>query len=360
MILGMGALAVLSVADLRRRRRQQRERADAAIHPRRRARHPVLQGHHAALSPREPCVRLDLPARRGRRRRSQRPGAVRQAPARSVRRAGPAIARDRRGAHVRRAHAHRRRTARRARAQESGVRRARARDRHRGHRDRPHRGAARAATTRAGRGRGARGGGGEEPFPGDDEPRDPHADERRAGHDRPARRHRAAAGADSACSTVAARQSVALLTILDDILDFSKIEAGKLELEHVPVALRPLIDEVCASLGPQATARNVRIGVQVGGDVAAGDHRRSGAAAADPAQPRGQRRQVHRRDGRVDVQARVDSSATAAVRARYRHRHDGRGDGAAVRALRAGRRGDDAPLRRHRPGPEHREARWRS
>ncbi|NUS61346.1 MAG: response regulator [Lysobacter sp.] len=57
--------------------------------------------------------------------------------------------------------------------------------------------------------------------------------------------------------------SVALLTILNDILDFSKIEAGKLDLERTPVALRALIEDVCASLAPQAAERNVRVGVQV-------------------------------------------------------------------------------------------------
>ncbi|MGO4551611.1 ATP-binding protein [Lysobacter sp. 2RAF19] len=102
--------------------------------------------------------------------------------------------------------------------------------------------------------------------------------------------------------------SVALLTILDDILDFSKIEAGKLELEHVPVALCPLIDAVCASLAPQANARNVHIGVHVDGDVppwVVGDPVRLRQIllnlAGNAVKFTGQ--------GRVDVEARVDSSA---------------------------------------------------
>ncbi|WP_430389236.1 ATP-binding protein [Dyella sp. 20L07] len=36
----------------------------------------------------------------------------------------------------------------------------------------------------------------------------------------------------------------ALLQILDDILDFSRIEAGRLQLEHAPFGLRPLLDDV--------------------------------------------------------------------------------------------------------------------
>ncbi len=102
--------------------------------------------------------------------------------------------------------------------------------------------------------------------------------------------------------------SVALLTILDDILDFSKIEAGKLDLEHVPVALRPLIDEVCASLAPQAKARKVRIDVQLHADVPP-------AIVGDPVRLR----QIllnlagnavkFTAGGRVTVEACVDSSA---------------------------------------------------
>ena len=40
------------------------------------------------------------------------------------------------------------------------------------------------------------------------------------------------------------RSSESMLLIINDILDFSKIEAGKLELEHVPLNLRELIEDV--------------------------------------------------------------------------------------------------------------------
>ena len=48
-----------------------------------------------------------------------------------------------------------------------------------------------------------------------------------------------------------------LLHLIDDILDFSKIEAGHLELEQAPVALRPLVADLCASLESLAGARAV-------------------------------------------------------------------------------------------------------
>ena len=104
--------------------------------------------------------------------------------------------------------------------------------------------------------------------------------------------------------------SVALLTILDDILDFSKIEAGKLMLEQVPVALRPLLGEVCASLGPQAKARNVHVALHVGDDVPA-------AVLGDPVRLR----QVllnlagnavkFTAEGRVDLEAHVQEGSLA-------------------------------------------------
>jgi signal transduction histidine kinase/CheY-like chemotaxis protein len=100
--------------------------------------------------------------------------------------------------------------------------------------------------------------------------------------------------------------SVGLLAILNDILDFSKIEAGKLDLERMPVALRPLIEDVCASLAPQASARNVRVGVHV-------DRTVPQAITGDPVRLR----QIllnlagnavkFTRDGCVDVEACVES-----------------------------------------------------
>ncbi|SDX47070.1 PAS domain S-box-containing protein [Allochromatium warmingii] len=48
-----------------------------------------------------------------------------------------------------------------------------------------------------------------------------------------------------------------LLHLIDDILDFSKIEAGRLELEQAPVALAPLVADLCAALEPLASSRAV-------------------------------------------------------------------------------------------------------
>ena len=51
--------------------------------------------------------------------------------------------------------------------------------------------------------------------------------------------------------------ALSLLTLIDDILDFSKIEAEKLKLEHIPVSLRDLVQDVCTSLKPLAERKRI-------------------------------------------------------------------------------------------------------
>jgi len=48
-----------------------------------------------------------------------------------------------------------------------------------------------------------------------------------------------------------------LLAIINDILDFSKIEAGKLSLEHTPLNLHDLIEDVQTMLAPMAQERGL-------------------------------------------------------------------------------------------------------
>ena len=51
--------------------------------------------------------------------------------------------------------------------------------------------------------------------------------------------------------------SFSLMRIIDDILDASKIEAGKLELEHVPIRLGPVIEGIAEIMRPSADQNNV-------------------------------------------------------------------------------------------------------
>ena len=67
--------------------------------------------------------------------------------------------------------------------------------------------------------------------PGQHEPRDPDADERRHRHDRIAPRTPRSTTEQQSYAETIRGSGEALLTVINDILDFSKIEAGKMTLE---------------------------------------------------------------------------------------------------------------------------------
>jgi PAS domain S-box-containing protein len=50
-----------------------------------------------------------------------------------------------------------------------------------------------------------------------------------------------------------------LLAIIDDILDFSKIEAGRLELEHIPVRIESIVENVGETLLPLAQGKGIEL-----------------------------------------------------------------------------------------------------
>jgi signal transduction histidine kinase/CheY-like chemotaxis protein len=55
----------------------------------------------------------------------------------------------------------------------------------------------------------------------------------------------------------------ALLSLIEELLDYSKIEAGKIDLEHRPFALGPLIEDITELLAPRAQARKLEIAAYV-------------------------------------------------------------------------------------------------
>jgi PAS domain S-box-containing protein len=61
--------------------------------------------------------------------------------------------------------------------------------------------------------------------------------------------------------------SDALLEIVNEILDFSKIESGKMEIEHVPFALTPCLEEALDLVAKTAAGKNLEIGYCVAPDV---------------------------------------------------------------------------------------------
>ena len=79
---------------------------------------------------------------------------------------------------------------------------------------------------------------GQERVPRQHEPRDPHADERRARDDRARARHRACSRSSASISRWRRAPPTACLTVINDVLDFSKIEAGQIAFERREFDLR--------------------------------------------------------------------------------------------------------------------------
>ncbi len=63
------------------------------------------------------------------------------------------------------------------------------------------------------------------------------------------------------------RDSLHLLELINDVLDLSKIEAGKLDLRRETFELTPAVEEVLASVGPQAETKGLRLETALTGDL---------------------------------------------------------------------------------------------
>ncbi len=149
----------------------------------------------------------------------------------------------------------------------------------------------------------------------------------------------------------ARRSAESLLTIIDDVLDFSKIEAGRLELEAEAIDLVELTGELRHLLWPRAQARGLRLIVTL--DAAVPD-----VVLGDPVRLR----QIlvnlitnaikFSEDGEIVLTIEPDARGPHALRRRRSgHRDRRRHARPPVRAVHAGRRVDDAALRRDRPRP---------
>jgi len=63
------------------------------------------------------------------------------------------------------------------------------------------------------------------------------------------------------------RSGKTLLSIINDLLDFSKIEAGKLELEHVDMDLRRIIEDIVELLAERAHSKGLELACSIPGDI---------------------------------------------------------------------------------------------
>ena len=189
-------------------------------------------------------------------------------------------------------------------------------------------------------------------FPGDDEPRDPHADERGDRHERPCCSTRKLDAEQHDYAATIRDSGDALLTIINDILDFSKIEAGRMDIE----AQRR---SICASASSRRSTSSARAPPRSSLDIAyVFDGDVPAAVNGDVTRLRQillnllvQRRQVHRGGrGRAQRQQRrlaTGDSRAHVRRARHRHRTCRQAALAPVPVVLAGRLVDDAQVRRH-------------
>ena len=154
-----------------------------------------------------------------------------------------------------------------------------------------------------------------------------------------------------------------LMVIINDLLDVAKIEAGKMVIEQQPFSLHEALREALQPLLLQAHEKGIQLHARVQPGVPQRAARRRAAPAPGAGQSGRQCPEVHREgrsagrgaDGRAGRE-RGDRPAPALRRARHWHRHDARPDRPDLRPLHPGRRQHHAPLRRHRPGPDHRAA----
>ena len=147
----------------------------------------------------------------------------------------------------------------------------------------------------------------------------------------------------------------ALLRIINDILDFSKIEAGKLDLSPQPFELRQMLGDTVQMLAVRAHPKGLELSWRVSAGRARWHRRRCRAPASGAAEPRRQRREVHRNGGgrrrrgagRADLRRRRVRVRAHVRRQRHGHRHSGGQAGARLPGVRPGRRIRVAQVRRH-------------
>ena len=147
------------------------------------------------------------------------------------------------------------------------------------------------------------------------------------------------------------------MALLNDVLDLTKIEAGKLEISAVPGDFLHTMKRTRQLFQAQAEDKGLDLFVRYDSNFPQRLSLRSGARAPVRVEPALQRHQVHRagprRGGDLGASRMGDGAAhgRASTIMRHRHRHE-RGDGRqAVHRVHAGRRRDDAQVRRLGPRP---------
>ena len=176
----------------------------------------------------------------------------------------------------------------------------------------------------SGRGRQSR----QERLPGQHEPRDPHALERRHRHDRTGAQEPALRASSASSSPRSATPARPCCRVINDILDFSKIEAGKLVLERAPFDLRESLGDTMKSFAIRAHQQGLGTGLPHPsrraapgrGRLSIGCGRSSSTWSATPSSSPSRRSGP---GGRAANRCRGEEIAAALHRQRHGHRHPG-------------------------------------
>ena len=99
------------------------------------------------------------------------------------------------------------------------------------------------------------------------EPRDPHADERRDRHERPAARHATSTRSSANTPSRSPAPASTCCAIIDDILDIAKIETGKVELDYADFDLHDTIEQACVPAQLEANAKGLAVDLEISTDL---------------------------------------------------------------------------------------------
>jgi PAS domain S-box-containing protein len=147
------------------------------------------------------------------------------------------------------------------------------------------------------------------------------------------------------------KEGRSLLRLLNEILDTAKLDKGAVELEPDDYSLLDLIDELASTFGSNARSKGLTIDINYDRALPAwlhGDELRMRQILGNLLDNAIKFTSA----GKVSLRA-ACRGPVAHRRAGHRHRHRAGAHQRHLRSVHPGRRLDDAPLRRHRPGHHH-------
>ena len=206
---------------------------------------------------------------------------------------------------------------------------------------------------------------GQERLPGDDEPRDPHADERRDRHERAAARHRRSTPSSASTSTTIRESARRCWRSSTTSSTSRRSRPGGWSSRRTRSTCASASSRRSTWSRARAARKGLELAYVIEGDVPRGRERRRDARCARCCSTCWPTRSSSPTRGEVvltrDREPRAGDRVELHVRgARHRHRHPGGSHAPAVPVVHPGRRVDHAQVRRHRPRPRDQPAAGRA